>query len=708
MSTPVHVVGVGMIPFVKPGANKPYPEMAAEALRAALADAGHRLRRRSQQAYVGYVYGDSTCGQRALYEVGMTGIPIVNVNNNCSTGSTALFLARQAVDSGAVDCALALGFEQMNPGALGAVFNDRPSALRALRRTRPRNWSATPRSRWRCATSAAPAWRTCSSTARRWRPSPRSAPRPAGMRPTTRWRCSARWSRTEEVMAAPMIWPGVMTRLMACPPTCGAAAAILCSEAFAKRHGLDRSVRIRAQAMTTDCARHLRGARHARGGGLQHGAAPRRSRSTRRPASAPSDIDVVELHDCFAQNELLTYEALGLCPEGGAREVRRRRRQHLRRQGRHQSLGRAAEQGPSAGRHRPGAVHRAGRSSCAARPTGARSKARGWRCSTTWVWAAPASSRCTRRSEAERHHDRQEAASATSCRPRPWRWSAAACASSPRPSARPTRSTPTWTPRAPPAMPTCRRRRPSCSPPSWIRARSTALLELLADPAAASCCTASRASATTAPACAGDTITVRPRIDRHLRQEGRRAGVRGQDAEARQPARRARRRTAHGDRVPPPEEMRHERSDASKRRRSATNCRRCSCRRSTAPRWRCSPAPRATTTRSTSTSISRARPACPTCSRTACWAWPGCAGCSPQWVPQSRLRKVRRALRRHHAPGPRDHAAAARWSRSSSVDGERCARIELQHRQPVRPGQASPAKRWSRWPEPNPQTRNTA
>ncbi|MCB1975288.1 MAG: lipid-transfer protein, partial [Burkholderiaceae bacterium] len=77
-----------------------------------------------QQAYVGYVYGDSTSGQRALYEVGMTGIPVVNVNNNCSTGSTALFLARQAVASGAADCVLALGFEHMNPGALGAVFND--------------------------------------------------------------------------------------------------------------------------------------------------------------------------------------------------------------------------------------------------------------------------------------------------------------------------------------------------------------------------------------------------------------------------------------------------------------------------------------------------------------------------------------------------------------------------------------------------------
>src|SRR5581483_11739133 len=74
-----------------------------------------------------YVYGDSTSGQKALYPVGMSGIPIVNVNNNCSTGSTALFLARQAVASGAADCVLVLGSEQMKPGALGSVFDDRPS-----------------------------------------------------------------------------------------------------------------------------------------------------------------------------------------------------------------------------------------------------------------------------------------------------------------------------------------------------------------------------------------------------------------------------------------------------------------------------------------------------------------------------------------------------------------------------------------------------
>ena len=126
MVASVCVVGVGMTAFAKPGAHAPYPEMAAAAVRDALADAG-LVYADMQQAYVGYVYGDSTAGQCALYGVGMSGIPVINVNNNCSTGSTALFLARQAVASGAADCVLVLGFEHMNPGALGAVFKDRPS-----------------------------------------------------------------------------------------------------------------------------------------------------------------------------------------------------------------------------------------------------------------------------------------------------------------------------------------------------------------------------------------------------------------------------------------------------------------------------------------------------------------------------------------------------------------------------------------------------
>ena len=128
MTNNPRVAGVGMIPFTKPGASESYDVMGAGAVRAALKDSGLSYGQ-IQQAYVGYVYGDSTYGQNTLYRVVLSGIPIVNVNNNCSTGSTALFLARQAVESGAVDCALALGFEQMDPGALGTRYKDRKGPM---------------------------------------------------------------------------------------------------------------------------------------------------------------------------------------------------------------------------------------------------------------------------------------------------------------------------------------------------------------------------------------------------------------------------------------------------------------------------------------------------------------------------------------------------------------------------------------------------
>src|ERR1700753_2938127 len=124
----VVVAGVGMIPFTKPGKSENYAQMGEQAARLALLDAGVDYTA-IQQAYVGYVYGDSTCGQAALYGLGQTDIPIINVTNNCATGSSALYLARQAVASGLADCVLALGFEQMVPGAIGMAFADRVSPL---------------------------------------------------------------------------------------------------------------------------------------------------------------------------------------------------------------------------------------------------------------------------------------------------------------------------------------------------------------------------------------------------------------------------------------------------------------------------------------------------------------------------------------------------------------------------------------------------
>ncbi|MDC8786349.1 lipid-transfer protein [Roseateles koreensis] len=315
MSHDVLVAGVGMIPFAKPGNHEPYPQMAAKATRQALADAGIAYEQ-VQQAYVGYVYGDSTAGQRAVYEVGMTGIPVVNVNNNCSTGSTALFLARQAVASGAAECVLALGFEHMSPGALGAQFTDRPS----------------PFDRFEAATEQIVGHSEIPLALRYFGGAGLAHMEQYGTKLSTFAKIRAKASRhaannplalfrnlvsEEDVLNAPVMWPGVMTRLMACPPTCGAAAAIICSAEFAQRHGLRNEVRIKAQSMTTDrpVAFESRDMREVVGFSMAQAAAEQVYAAA---GVGPMDVDVVELHDCFAHNELITYEALGLCPVGGA------------------------------------------------------------------------------------------------------------------------------------------------------------------------------------------------------------------------------------------------------------------------------------------------------------------------------------------------------------------------------------------------------
>jgi acetyl-CoA acetyltransferase len=311
----VFIAGVGMIPFVKPGASKPYHEMGAEAARQALADAGLEYPR-VEQVYAGYVYGDSTCGQKAVYALGMTGVPVVNVNNNCSTGSTALFLARQAIASGAADCVLAVGFEQMKPGALGSVYTDRPSPFDRFDALCDElvgmpNVPLALRYFGGAGLAHMKQYGTRLSTFAKIRA---KASRHAVKNPLALFRTEL---TAEQVLDSPVIWEGVMTRLMACPPTCGGAAAVLVSEAFAQKHGLSRKVELAAQAMTTDTPStfEARDMRQLVGFDMAKAAA---DKVYAQAGLGPTDVDVVELHDCFAQNELLSYEALGLCPVGGA------------------------------------------------------------------------------------------------------------------------------------------------------------------------------------------------------------------------------------------------------------------------------------------------------------------------------------------------------------------------------------------------------
>ncbi|WP_432167044.1 lipid-transfer protein [Streptomyces sp. bgisy031] len=317
MGRRVLVAGVGMVPFAKPSAGRTYDEMGAGAVAAVLADAGLPYGK-IQQVYAGYVYGDSTCGQRVVYRFGKTSVPVINVNNNCASGSSALWLARQAVESGAVECALAVGFEQMPPGALSAKWNDRPHPLTDFQASLKSVYDVNPE---------------LPGTPQYFAAAGQEYMDKYGMRPETFAKVSVK-ARShaannpysvfrdpitlDDVLGSPTV-AGPLTRLQCCPPTCGAAAVIVCSEEFALRHGLSPKVAIKAQTLQSD-ADDLFDKSSAMS---LVGTDVTRAAATEVYEAAgvdPRDIKVVELHDCFTVNEVLTYEGLGLCGEGGAEE----------------------------------------------------------------------------------------------------------------------------------------------------------------------------------------------------------------------------------------------------------------------------------------------------------------------------------------------------------------------------------------------------
>ncbi|MFJ2894885.1 lipid-transfer protein [Streptomyces sp. NPDC087218] len=315
-----YVVGVGMTRFEKPQTRDwQYWDMAKEAGTAALADA--RLSYgQIQQAVVGYCFQPSTAGQRAVYGLGLTGIPVYNVNNNCATGSTALMTARQFVEGGAGDCVLALGFEKMTRGSLGGGGADGGAA----------DFRASPVARHYGIMAAAHGFERTPPTAQIFGNAAREHMARYG---TTEAQLAAVGAKNhrhsvnnpyaqfqdpytvEEVLAAkPVHSP--LTRLQCSPTSDGAAAAVVASRRFVDEHGLhDRAVEIAAQAMTTDTEESFASGTCIDAVGLPVSRAAARQVYAASGLSA-ADLDVIELHDCFSVNELLTYEALGLCGEG--------------------------------------------------------------------------------------------------------------------------------------------------------------------------------------------------------------------------------------------------------------------------------------------------------------------------------------------------------------------------------------------------------
>ncbi len=313
------MIGVGMTKFDKPGTKEgDYPDWAKEAGEKALADAGVSYDA-VEQAYAGYCYGDSTCGQRAIYGLGLTGIPVLNVNNNCSTGSSALYLARQAVKGGIADCALAVGFEKMEMGSLGVKYTDR---------TNPIDKHAMAMFQVREPEQSPPAPQMFGNAGREhmekygskpdhyawigWKNHKHSVNNPYAQ-------FQDEYSM-DDIKSAKVIHEP-LTKLQCSPTSDGSAAAVVASERFVEEHGLwDQAVEIAGQAMVTDMTSTFDEGSCIKivGYDMSKEAA---NRAYEEAQAGPEDVDVIELHDCFSANELITYEALGLAEEGKGHEL---------------------------------------------------------------------------------------------------------------------------------------------------------------------------------------------------------------------------------------------------------------------------------------------------------------------------------------------------------------------------------------------------
>ncbi|NBE52373.1 lipid-transfer protein [Streptomyces boluensis] len=312
-----YIVGVGMTKFEKPETRDwQYWDMAKEAGTKALEDAGIPYEK-VEQVPVGYCFQASTAGQRAVYELGLTGVPVYNVNNNCATASTALMMARQFVAGGLNDCVLALGFEKMARGALGGGadggdFKTSPVARHYGIMAERHGFEMSPPTAQIFGDAAREHMELYGTTEAQLAAVGAKNHRHSANNPYAQFQDVY---TVDEVLAAKTIHRP-LTKLQCSPTSDGAAAAVVVSERFVDRHGLgDRAVEITGQAMTTDT-----GASFDSGSCIDVVGKPMSKAAAARVYEESGvgieDVDVIELHDCFSINELLTYEALGLCGDG--------------------------------------------------------------------------------------------------------------------------------------------------------------------------------------------------------------------------------------------------------------------------------------------------------------------------------------------------------------------------------------------------------
>ncbi|GGT26724.1 thiolase C-terminal domain-containing protein [Streptomyces purpureus] len=317
-----YIVGVGTTKFEKPESRDwQYWDMVREAGGAALADAGISYEQ-VEQVPVGYCFQASTAGQRAAYELGLTGVPVYNVNNNCATGATALMMARQFVEGGISDCVLALGFEKMARGALGGGsdggdFKTSPVARHYGIMAASHGFEMTPPTAQIFGNAAREHMAKYGTTEAQLAAVGAKNHRHSAHNPQAQFQDVY---TVDEILAARTVH-APLTKLQCSPTSDGSAAAVVVSERFVERHGLaEKAVEIAGQAMTTDTPASFSSGTcvDAVGQPMSREAA---RQAYERAGLGIEDVDVVELHDCFSINELLTYEALGMCEPGESGEL---------------------------------------------------------------------------------------------------------------------------------------------------------------------------------------------------------------------------------------------------------------------------------------------------------------------------------------------------------------------------------------------------
>ncbi|KAI9778806.1 MAG: hypothetical protein M1839_007896 [Geoglossum umbratile] len=320
-ASPAYVLGVGMTKFIKPRGKVDYPELGWEAGIKAMLDAKINYDD-VDQGVACYIFGDSTCGQRVFYQFGMTGIPIYNVNNNCSTGATGLAIARTMISHGAADCVLVVGFEKMASGSLASIYKDR---------TRPTMTTIEMMAATRGLTNAPGAAQMFGNAGREYMEKYGAKledfaeiARVNHVHSTKNPYSQFQDVYTlEQIMGSPIVHEPC-TKLQCCPTSDGGAAAVLVSQEFldARPHLKEQAVLIAGQCLATDSPDLFsKSSIDLVGFGMTKAAA---KTAMNEAGVSPKDIKVCELHDCFSANEMITIDALGLSDPGKAHEMVRR------------------------------------------------------------------------------------------------------------------------------------------------------------------------------------------------------------------------------------------------------------------------------------------------------------------------------------------------------------------------------------------------